>query len=300
MATRSCNAVYSSIIGCKTSGNYKELCLIFSSQSITTNQDQMPLFLCSPGKDLNWGLCSHYLFTSFLALGVIQKSESGVQSNSSWNPKVCLRSMQAKKFASDGRISHSEAKERYSLAQDLPQKVSEALLLFHVVMGAYVFIYFEDALGAVSWWTRASDYYGLGVISKEELWADGHLSQHELEVLLHGGKWIASLWNHRLQVDAMCEGGLICWTIGWQRTEGKFRIGTGTRLTLNIPRRHITHSFHFTYKAMAWIQPLLHSPKKTSYYRQVNRLWFNHFARGPCGIHLEPLWTTLNHFEFVG
>jgi preprotein translocase subunit SecF len=59
--------------------------------------------------------------------------------------------MQAKKFASDGRISHSEAKERYSLAQDLPQKVSEALLLFHVVMSAYVFIYFEDALGAVSW-----------------------------------------------------------------------------------------------------------------------------------------------------
>lgn len=142
MATRSCNAVYSSIIGCKTSGNYKELCLIFSSQSITTNQDQMPLFLCSPGKDLNWGLCSHYLFTSFLALGVIQKSESEVQSNSSWNPKVCLRSMQAKKFASDGRISHSEAKERYSLAQDLPQKVSEALLLFHLVMSAYVFIIF--------------------------------------------------------------------------------------------------------------------------------------------------------------
>lgn len=68
--------------------------------------------------------------------------------------------LKAKKFASDGRISHSEAKE---------------------------------------------------------LWADGHLSQHELEVL-----------------------------------------------------RHITHSFHFTYKAMAWIQPLLHSPKKTSYYRQVH------------------------------
>ncbi|CAK9098034.1 unnamed protein product, partial [Durusdinium trenchii] len=68
--------------------------------------------------------------------------------------------LKAKKFASDGRISHSEAKE---------------------------------------------------------LWADGHLSPQELEVL-----------------------------------------------------RHITRTFHFTYKAMAWIQPLLHSPKKTSYYRQVH------------------------------
>lgn len=34
-------------------------------------------------------------------------------------------------------------------------------------------------------------------------------------------------------------------------------------------RRHITHTFHFTYKAMTFLQPLLHSPKKTSYYRQV-------------------------------
>ena len=37
-------------------------------------------------------------------------------------------------------------------------------------------------------------------------------------------------------------------------------------------RRHITHTFHFTYKAMTFLQPLLHSPKKTSYYRQV---WFD-------------------------
>lgn len=50
----------------------------------------------------------------------------------------------------------------------------------------------------------------------EELWADGHLSSNELDVL-----------------------------------------------------RHATQCFHFTYKALAFLQPLLHSPRKTTYYRQV-------------------------------
>jgi len=77
-----------------------------------------------------------------------------------------------------------------------------------------------DALEETELFRKAKAFASDGRISHseaKELWADGHLSTTELEVL-----------------------------------------------------RHITHTFHFTYKAMTFLQPLLHSPKKTSYYRQVH------------------------------
>ena len=102
----------------------------------------------------------------------------------------------------------------------------------------------------------------------------------------------ASLWNHRLQVDAMCIGGLICWTVGWQRTEGsqnpwtfqgdtsriastsrtkqrpgyshfctarKRRATTARSLGFHILLQilHESKQLHWDYAGFKWIQPLL-------------------------------------------
>ena len=136
-----CNAVYSSIIGCKTSGNYKELCLIsFFTTNHNRSRSDAPVFFAVQGK-VETGALSDYLFKSFL----------GSESSRSHSPESRATHFEIQRFVSDQcrrrslrvmAASHIRRRRRdILLRKTCPKKFSEALLLFDVI------IYFEDALG---------------------------------------------------------------------------------------------------------------------------------------------------------